>query len=305
MPPDLAAEIIETCRALWPSTDPIEVTLEANPSDRTRFAALAGAGVHRLSLGVQSLNDDALAFLRRDHDSAAAVAAIGEAIHRFPRVSLDLIYALPDQTADDWRADLTAALAFGCEHLSAYQLTLEPRTAFGRAAARGARMTAEPDAAADLYELTQELAGEAGLRPYEISNHASGRGARSRHNLAYWRGEDYLGIGPGAHGRITADGERIATLAARRIGDYIARVETGAGPERERLDPRQSALERLLMGLRTDEGVERSALAPLDLDPMAIASLAPFVGWRRDRLRLTGRGRPVLDAVLRRLVDGA
>ena len=305
MPPELAAEIVARARTLWPSAAPVEVTLEANPADRARFAAFAAAGVDRLSLGVQSLNAAALAFLGRDHDVLAARAAIAAATAAFRRVSLDLIYALPGQTAEAWRADLEAALAFGCEHLSAYQLTIEPETAFGRAERRGRTMAADPEAAADLYALTQAITADAGLDDYEISNHARGPAARSRHNLAYWRGEDYLGVGPGAHGRLTRRGARLASVGLRRVADYIAAVESGEGAAWEPLDARAAALERLLMGLRTSEGVGLESLSPLAIGEETRAELAPFVRARAGGLRLTRKGRPVLDAVLRRLVDGA
>ena len=261
--------------------------------------------MNRLSLGVQSLNDSVLRWLGRDHDAADARGAINAAKEACARVSIDLIYALPGQDVAQWRAELTGALEFGCEHLSSYQLTVERGTAFASAQARGAVMTAPTNVAADLFALTQRVTSDAGLPAYEISNHARGAGARSRHNLAYWRGEDYLGIGPGAHGRLTRGDTRFASAAPRAISEYIARVESGRLPEMERLDPREVALERLLMGLRTIGGVAWDALAPLAIGEERLNELRGFVRRKDGRLRLTTRGRLVLDAVLARLVDGA
>ena len=217
------------------------MTLEANPTDAEarRFAAFADAGVNRLSLGVQSLDDDALAFLGRNHDAAAARRAAAAARRAFPRFSLDLIYALPGQTPAAWRAALTEAIALGPEHVSPYQLTLEPGTAFDRAVQRGRWAPPEPDDAGDLFETTDDVLAAAGFEAYEVSNHAIGAATRSRHTLISWRGGDNLGVGPGAHGRITTDGARWSTLTPSRIADYVARVETagcGVG-ERERLSP--------------------------------------------------------------------
>ena len=305
MPPELAAEIIGFARALWPPAGAVEVTLEANPADRARFAAFADAGVDRLSLGVQSLDDAALRWLGRDHDAAAARAAIRAAIEVFPRVSLDLIYALPGQDLATWTAELRAVLDHDCEHLSAYQLTIEPGTAFARAEARGNLSPSPPDLAADLFEATQSITRSAGFDAYEVSNHSRGREARSRHNLIYWRGGDYLGIGPGAHGRLTLGSRRWATAAPRRVSDYIARVTAGQGPDRESLAARDVALERLLMGLRTNEGVGLRELAPLAIGERRLEDLAPFVARGGERLRLTRRGRPVLDRIVAMLADGA
>jgi putative oxygen-independent coproporphyrinogen III oxidase len=303
MAPDHAAEIIATARSLFDAHDDLEVTLEANPTDAEagRFDAFAEAGVNRLSLGVQSLSDEALAFLGRNHTAAEARRAAEVAARAFPRLSLDLIYALPGQGVAAWRADLAAALALGPEHVSAYQLTLEAGTAFERAVARGRWAPPDAELSAELFETTEAVLSGAGFEAYEVSNHARGPAARSRHNLIYWRGEDYLGIGPGAHGRVTQDGRRWATLAPRRIADYIAAVgNTGHGiAERELLSPRDAALERLLMGLRTIEGVAAPDLAALDIDPTAIASLASqgLVEAPPDRLIATPTGRAVLDRI--------
>jgi oxygen-independent coproporphyrinogen-3 oxidase len=312
MDPHWAGEIIAAARGLFEPASELEVTLEANPTDAEagRFAAFAAAGVNRLSLGVQSLDDAALAFLGRNHDAAAARRAAEVARRAFPRLSIDLIYALPGQSPVAWRSALSEALALGPEHVSAYQLTLEPGTAFDRAVQRGRWAPPEADAAGALFETTDDLLGAAGFEAYEVSNHARGQGARSRHNLIYWRGGDYLGVGPGAHGRLTTEGgARWATLTPARIADYVARVgTTGCGlAECERLSPSEAALERLLMGLRTIEGVALAELAALRLDPATIDGLATAGLLETDGQRLiaTRGGRAVLDRITLELAAGA
>ncbi len=304
MDPDWAGEIVAAARCLFPSAGDVEVTLEANPTDAEagRFAAFADAGVSRLSLGVQSLDDAALAFLGRNHDAATARRAAEAARRAFPRLSIDLIYALPGQTPAAWRAALAEALALEPEHVSAYQLTLEPGTAFDRQVQRGRWAPPEEDRAGALYEATEDMLSAAGFEAYEVSNHARGRAARSRHNLIYWRGGDYLGVGPGAHGRITtADGARWSTLTPTRIADYVARVGiAGCGvAERERLSPLEAAQERLLMGLRTVEGVALDDLAALRLDPAMVGQLrdSGLLEGSADRLIATRQGRAVLDRI--------
>jgi putative oxygen-independent coproporphyrinogen III oxidase len=312
MAPDAAARIIEAARTLFDPAPDLEVTLEANPTDAEagRFAAFAAAGVNRLSLGVQSLDDAALAFLGRNHDAAEARRAAAIAGRVFPRLSLDLIYARPGQSVAAWRAELAEALALGPGHVSPYQLTLEPGTAFDRAVVRGRWAPPGDDLAAGLYEATQDVLGAAGFEAYEVSNHARGAAARSRHNLIYWRGGDYLGVGPGAHGRITgADGARWATLTPARIADYVARVETtGCGlAERTRLTAREAAQERLLMGLRTLEGLARAEVAALAPDPAVIDALAAagLLAAPGERLIATDAGRRVLDRVVLELANGS
>jgi oxygen-independent coproporphyrinogen-3 oxidase len=305
MDPADVARLIAAARRTW-SVDDLEVTLEANPADAHAFAAFADAGVNRLSLGVQSLDDDELKFLGRDHDAARARRALEHATTVFPRVSADLIYALPGQVAAAWAAALAEVAAFGVEHLSPYQLTIEAGTAFDRAVRRQVWTPPEGDAAAELYEITQSVLEGLGFDAYEVSNHARGVAARSRHNLLYWRGEDYLGLGPGAHGRITREGARVATEAPRGIEAYIARVEQfGTGAVETPLAAREHALERLLMGLRTLEGVDLADLAPLAIPDGRIAGLAGFIERRAGRLAATARGRPVLDRLVAELADAA
>ncbi|MDB5494373.1 MAG: oxygen-independent coproporphyrinogen oxidase [Phenylobacterium sp.] len=301
MDPAWAAEIVSAARRLWTAAADLEVTLEANPTDAEAqaFAGFAQAGVNRLSLGLQSLDDQALRFLGRNHDAAAGIRAAEAARAAFPRLSIDLIYARPGQTPQAWAAELKAALALGAEHVSPYQLTIEAGTAFDRAVRRGLFTPPDPDAGAALFETTQAVLTRAGFEAYEVSNHARGAAARSRHNLVYWRGHDYVGAGPGAHGRITLGGARHATYAAPRPADYIARVaETGLGFEsRAPLTPREAAQERLLTGLRILDGVDRAELAALEIAPARIADLVALGLLADDprRLRATPAGRLVLD----------
>ncbi len=303
MTPDQVGEVAAAARALWPSDEVVEITLEANPTDAEagRFAGFAEVGVNRLSLGVQSLDDAALAFLGRNHDAAQARRALVAALAAFEQVSIDLIYARPGQSLADWSRELAEAIALGPSHVSPYQLTIEPGTAFARAVARGAMSPVDEETGYGLYEITQRLLSDAGFDAYEVSNHAKGKAARSRHNLAYWRGRDYLGVGPGAHGRLGSSAGRVATATASRVGDYITRVEaTGTGvADRTRLTAREAATERLLMGLRTGEGVAWSELAALALGPgHPVVSDLRAGGWlavSAERVAATAKGRRVLD----------
>ncbi|MBO9707128.1 MAG: coproporphyrinogen III oxidase [Caulobacter sp.] len=302
MDPAQVARVIETARALWSPADDLEISLEANPTDAEadRFQALAQAGVARLSLGVQALDDASLALLGRNHDAASARRAITEAARAFPRLSTDLIYARPGQTVAAWTAELSEMLVLGPEHVSPYQLTIEPGTAFDRAVGRGKLVTPDEDLAAALFETTQAVLEAAGFDAYEVSNHARGEAARSRHNLVYWRGHDYVGVGPGAHGRLSLAGGKVATTARRKIADYVRAVaETGLGFEREDLTPVEAAEERLLLGLRIDDGVAFSEVAALGLSPDTprVKTLVETGLLVEDaqRLRATRAGRLVLD----------
>ena len=309
MAPDAVARIVAEASTLFSPAGAIEITLEANPTDAEagRFAALAEAGVNRLSMGVQALDDDALRFLGRDHTAAEALRAVAMAGRVFDRLSIDLIYARPGQRPEDWAAELRTALDLGFEHVSPYQLTIEPTTAFGRAFARGILTPPDEDRAAALYETTQAVLSKAGFQAYEVSNHARGPAARSAHNLHVWRGGDYLGLGPGAHGRLTLDGVRTATVAHRRIADYVGGV-AAASPwaEREHLNRAEAAEERLLLALRTTEGAPVVLLSDLDLSqhtgPAADLIGDGFLSVEEGRLIATPRGRPVLDGVLKALL---
>ena len=309
MDPQAVADILDDARALFPPVGEIEVSLEANPTDAEagRYAALADAGITRLSMGIQSFDDAALKFLGRDHSAGSARRAAATAAAIFPRLSIDLIYARPDQSIAAWKAELGTAFDLGFEHISPYQLTIEPTTAFGRAYARGQLTPPDEDLAAALYETTQEVLEQQGFAAYEVSNHAKGVAARSQHNLHVWRGGDYIGAGPGAHGRLGLGEGRTATVAHRRIADYIAGVQSGQPwTERETLSPLEADEERLLLGLRTVEGAELDVLRRLDLahgnGPMAEMIEEGFLETFGERLRATPMGRPVLDSVLKRLL---
>ena len=311
MAPDLVAAILDTVRATWPCANDMEVTLEANPGsvEAGRFAGYRDAGVGRVSLGVQALNDADLGRLGRLHSAAEARAAFDIARNTFERVSFDLIYARQDQLLADWQAELGQALALGVDHLSLYQLTIEPGTAFGDRHARGGlRGLPDDDRAADMYLATQEICAAAGLPAYEVSNHAR-PGAESRHNLIYWRYGDYAGIGPGAHGRLTLDGRRWATEAPLAPAGWLARVARDGHGEalRTALSPQDQATEYLMMGMRLTEGlslVRYQHLAGQPLDASRIAGLAGLglIRCEGDRLRTTDAGRAVLNAVIRELL---
>jgi putative oxygen-independent coproporphyrinogen III oxidase len=307
MPPDTAAALIERVRRYWRTSRNLEITLEANPNsaEADRFAGFAAAGVNRLSLGVQALDPAALKFLGRGHDRAEALAAIRLSQQLFPRSSFDLIYARPGQSLSAWRDELDEALALAGEHLSLYQLTIEPGTAFHTRAAKGELATPDEEHAAALFEMTQERLTAAGLPAYEISNHAR-PGAESRHNLAYWRYEDYLGIGPGAHGRVTRDGIKYATRQRRLPEAWLAR------PEFEEMTPigRETAVEEMvMMGLRLVEGIRRKrleTLAECDVEALFGISLTRlidggFITLDKTRLAATAAGRQRLNAVLGKL----
>lgn len=275
-PPETISAVVEECARLWGFVENPEITLEANPTDAEgiRFAGFRAAGVNRLSLGVQSFDDRALQFLGRDHDAAAARAGVALALKIFPRVSFDLIYALPGQSSADWRSALRDALQIGATHLSLYQLTIEEGTAFGRAVGRGAFAPTENDVGAELFDDAQEETARAGLPAYEISNHARS-GEESRHNLLYWTCGDYVGVGPGAHGRLTIEGARYATETRKRPDDYLSSVETtGTGATgRIALDREALLVEKLATGLRLAQGIA--------LDPSDFSAL----GGRAARLR--------------------
>lgn len=313
MPPALVGALLAEAERLWGFAPGIEITLEANPSsvEADRFAGLAAAGVNRVSLGLQSLDDRALKFLGRLHDAAEGLAALGTAVKSFDRVNADLIYALPDKTAAQWRAELGRALDFGTGHLSLYQLTIEAGTRFATDVRHGAFMPLADDPAADLFALTRELTAASGLPAYEISNHAR-PGEESRHNLAYWRYRDYAGIGPGAHGR---RGGR-ATVRHKKPENWIAAVSQqrhGIAEERV-LAVREQASEALLMGLRLAEGVDLAQLSRrfsipvaelIDNQRMAFHASLGLVRHEGDRLVVTDAGMPLLDALLGELVAGS
>ena len=310
MPPETVAAILAAAEQAWGFAPGIEITLEANPSsvEAARFADLAAAGVNRVSLGLQALDDETLAWLGRAHDVAEGLAALDTAQKVFERVSFDLIYARPEQGLADWHAELARALSFGTEHLSLYQLTIEPGTRFQTEAAAGRLVLPDADRAADLFELTRALTASAGLPAYEISNHAR-PGAESRHNLTYWRYQDYAGIGPGAHGRRTG----VATQRRRKPENWIDAVaRNGHGIEAETpLVPHERAIEAMLMGLRLAEGIDLDRIAALGEQPIEHLADLPAIerivaqgllARSKSRLAATDAGTPVLNAILGEIV---
>jgi oxygen-independent coproporphyrinogen-3 oxidase len=292
--------VIGACGRLWGFEEGAEITLEANPTDaeQSRFAAFADAGVNRLSLGVQSLRDEALKFLGRNHDAAAAKRAIEAAQRAFGRVTFDLIYARPGQTLDDWRAELDEALALGAKHLSLYQLTIEPGTAFAKAIDKGRWAPAHDDVCADMFDTAQEMTQAAGLPAYEISNHAA-PGEESRHNLIYWTYGDYVGVGPGAHGRLTENGVRIAIETPLAPKEYLA----GAPHVETALSAAEATMERLSMGLRLHRGIDFADSDPFFVAPDDRERLDRLIGdglleWDGKTLAATANGRRILNRVL-------
>jgi len=310
MPAELVASILDKVRDSWRTANDLEITLEANPTsvEAGRFRGYAAAGVNRLSMGVQALNDADLKRLGRLHSVAEAERAFATAREIFDRVSFDLIYARQDQTLSQWEAELTRALSMAVDHFSLYQLTIEDGTAFGaRHAAGGLRGLPGEDLSADMYLITQEICEAAGLPAYEISNHAR-PGAESRHNSIYWRYGDYAGIGPGAHGRLTLNGRRMATDTPKAPAQWLALVEKAGSGEslREGLPRQDQAAEFLMFGLRLREGIDMdryTALAGTPLEAAALAEMQDLGLLQIDgpRLRTTREGRALLDAILRRL----
>ena len=314
MPPQIVGALLERAATHWTVTAETEITLEANPSsvEAAKFADFRASGVNRVSIGVQSFDDTALTFLGRAHDADAASHAISIAERTFPRFSFDLIYALPGQTPADWRAALRAALARAGDHLSLYQLTIEKGTAFFSDHRRGAFRLPDDDTAAEIYDLTGEETARAGLPAYEISNHAA-PGGECRHNLLYWQGADYAGIGPGAHGRITAGGVRRATEqipapdawleAVRRQGHGIRKATLVSIPEQ--------IIELLLTGLRLKAGINRSVFeniagmpieSALDMARIAPLEAAGLLTLDGAGLRASPEGRMRLNSLIARIV---
>ncbi len=310
MLPETVDAVLTKIAGLWTMEEGAEITLEANPTsvEAGRFKGYRAAGVNRLSLGVQSLDDTQLKFLGRLHSAEEALRAIALARETFPRLSFDLIYARPGQTKEAWEKELRAALAHAADHLSLYQLTIEPDTAFARLYEKGAFALPDDDEAAALYALTGDVCAEADLSAYEVSNYAK-PGAESRHNLVYWRYGDYAGVGPGAHGRITSDGKRIATRARKMPGDWLAEVKrAGQGLEAsEDISASEQGDEMMLMGLRLSEGVSLARHARMTGNPIEDSRIAALVAdglLVRDggNIRASDEGRMVLDAVLARLL---
>ncbi len=310
MQPETVAAVVEAARAAWRPANDIEITLEANPTsvEYGRFRDFAAAGVNRLSLGVQALDDEALRLLGRQHSVREALQAWDTANAVFDRASLDLIYARQFQNPELWRQELMRALALQPRHLALYQLTIESGTAFGDRYAIG-KLPGLPDEdrGADLFDMTQDLCGEAGLPAYEVSNHAA-PGEESRHNLVYWQYGDYIGIGPGAHGRVSDAAARRATEAERAPIRWLDSIEQERPAVSEDVLSRgDQAAELLMMGMRLSAGIDRGRYAALkghDLDPQRLQSLTDLgLIWQHQGLiGTTAAGRPLLNSVLRELV---
>jgi oxygen-independent coproporphyrinogen-3 oxidase len=313
MPPALVAALLGEAERLWGFAPGIEITLEANPSsvEASKFADLAKAGINRVSLGLQALDDATLRFLGRLHNAAEGLAALDVAQLHFARVSFDLIYARPDQSAADWQAELTRALSFGTGHLSLYQLTIEPGTRFETMVRQRQFTPLDEDMAADLFALTREMTEAAGLPAYEVSNHAR-PGDESRHNLAYWRYDDYCGIGPGAHGRRGG----LATVRHRKPENWLEAVaKQGDGiAEARQLGLREQAAEAMLMGLRLAEGIDLAALGcriGCEADELCdMEKLAFYAGnglaWHKgEHIGISPEGMILLDALIAELVPAA
>ncbi len=311
MDPDVVDQILRKVRDTWTIANDIEITLEANPTsvEAGRFAGYRQAGVNRISMGIQALNDRDLKALGRLHSATEAMTAFDVARNEFERVSFDLIYARQDQTLAEWEAELNQALSMAIDHLSLYQLTIESGTAFGdRYSAGKLRGLPDEDQSADMFEMTQDVCGAAGFPAYEVSNHAKD-GAQSVHNLIYWNYGDYVGIGPGAHGRLTLGGQKYATVAPLAPGQWLKQVQsTGSGEGAHNLvSASDVTTEFFLMGLRLVEGVDLSRLSIVDRDIYIfnINRLVDIGMLKLDgnRLTVTPVGRPILNEVLRQLLD--
>ena len=311
MDPDVVADVIAAIRRLWPTANDLEITLEANPGsvEADRFAAFRQAGVNRISMGIQALNDADLKRLGRIHTIAEGLAAFDIARTTFDRVSFDLIYGRQNQTLVDWQTELKQALSLAIDHMSLYQLTIEQGTAFGDRYAIGKlRGLPTDDLGADMYAATQDICGEMGMPSYEVSNHARD-GAQSRHNLIYWRYGDYLGIGPGAHGRLTQNGNRFATECFSNPKRWLDASVSGATEKpRELLTTEDQGSEFLMMGLRLKEGVdlrryEALAGAPLSTKKITQMQDIGMISRVHDQLFVTDQGFMVLNAILAELLS--
>ena len=312
MSPHQMEQLIKACETAFGLAQDCEITLESNPNNVTAEAARdwKSAGINRLSIGLQSLDDQALSFLGRDHNSADARMAADLAHRFFPSFSLDMIYARPGQSLADWERELAAALVLEAPHLSLYELTIAPGTAFSKQVERGSLTPLPDELQAQMYELTDALTTRAGLKAYEVSNHARNPSDHSRHNMIYWRSGDWLGLGPGAHGRLTINGERIATEAVAKPEAYIKAVnEAGTGlATREHLSTQDTAHELLTMGLRPSEGIACSRLETLLENPLSetVSEHLRRGGWlipARDTLALTPAGRLLADRIALELLS--
>lgn len=310
MPAETVAAILERVRKTWRSANDLEITLEANPTsvEASKFAAFERAGVNRVSMGIQSLNNHDLRKLGRMHTVEEALDAFNIARASFDRLSFDLIYARQDQSISDWEKELTTALSYASDHLSLYQLTIEQGTNFGDRYNRGLLAgLPDEDSAADMYFVTQDICDAHGFRAYEISNH-SRPGNEAKHNLIYWNYGDYAGIGPGAHGRLTLNGQKIATETRLNPNAWLTARSNGTHETKTVLTREDQSEEMLLMGLRTIYGVSLKrfnslANTPLNMETIEDLATMDLVMLNQDRLTVTRQGRPVLNAILAKLLS--
>jgi oxygen-independent coproporphyrinogen-3 oxidase len=311
MDPDTVGAVIAEIKTLWPTANDLEITLEANPGsvEAGRFEAYRGGGVTRISMGIQALNDADLKRLGRIHTTAEALKAFEIARNTFDRISFDLMYARQDQTLRQWEAELDQALMLSIDHLSLYQLTIEDGTAFGDRYALGKlRGLPDEDLSADMFDLTQDLCGAAGMPAYEVSNHARD-GAQSRHNLIYWRYGDYLGIGPGAHGRLTVSGRRHATVCYSNPKRWLDAVDSNAAEKlRDQLDRSDEGTEFLLMGLRLRDGIDLNryrslAQKPINIEKLSHLTEIGMIDVTESQLTVTNQGFKVLNSVIGALLE--
>lgn len=303
--------IMAAIRGTWTLSNDCEITLEANPGavDASRFSAYRNAGIDRVSIGVQALDDQDLRRLGRLHGAKEAHDAVSLARSIFPRVSFDLIYARQDQSLSQWRQELLRALDMGPDHLSLYQLTIEEGTVFAQRKASGhLRGLPDESLSVDMFEMTQALCAEVGLQAYEVSNHAR-PGEESRHNLIYWTAGDYIGIGPGAHGRLTRSGQRWATESIRQPKPWLDAVDHEGAEQRQALSPADQAAEYVMMGLRLTTGISLARLAALDAHALSASGIAEaldlgLVVMDKERLATTPKGRLLLNQVISKVLQG-
>ncbi len=301
--PAQVEKILEICNQKFGFENDIEISLEANPNNFEKFHDFANAGINRLSLGVQSFDDENLQFLGRFHNADLARKACETARLAFKNFSIDMIYALPNQTNTNWAADLGAAISFEPNHISPYQLTIEENTAFERKQRRGIIKPPNDEISAELYDLTDEVLAQSGFEKYEISNHAKGADFQSKHNLLYWQSQNWLGIGPGAHGRIW-DKNRRATLNIARPNEYIESVRTKSNGLEidENLTDREAFEEFLMMGLRINEGMEWQKICDI-LNPETVKELSDLgLITQSQTIKLTSKGQKLSNAIIAKLL---
>ena len=302
--PNRIAQIIELCDDLWGFEESPEICLEANPNEYEKFQDFKNAGIERLSLGVQSFLDNGLKDLGRFHDAKQSIKSVEIARKIMPRLSLDLIYARQNQSLDDWEYELNKAVSLGVDHISPYQLTIEPNTAFDRKLKRGAIVIPDDDLGAQFYEKTQEILHAHNFIPYEISNHAKDINSMSRHNLLYWQSNDWIGIGPGAHGRLWENGQRYANFNSLKPDEYIENIRSKGNSliENEPLNDEEIFQEFFIMGLRLENGVEYKNYQ-LNQEKLEYLSGLELIEYNETRLKLLPKARTISNAVIAQIIE--